>query len=137
MNYATVRAALHGYGSLRAGERVLIHAAAGGVGTRRSTRESGQGLVHGTASPQTSEAGRSSVWTARSTTAGTAGRDWARMTSCLTRFAALARRSHTLLRPGGRLVGYGFPEYAARRETIDAQVAPHALSMLRGFNLMK
>lgn len=32
VNYATAWAALHGYGSLRAGERVLIHAAAGGVG---------------------------------------------------------------------------------------------------------
>jgi len=32
VNYATAWAALHGYGSLRAGERVLVHAAAGGVG---------------------------------------------------------------------------------------------------------
>ncbi|HWI73192.1 MAG TPA: alcohol dehydrogenase catalytic domain-containing protein, partial [Baekduia sp.] len=32
VNYGTAWAALHGYGSLRAGERVLIHAAAGGVG---------------------------------------------------------------------------------------------------------
>ena len=32
VNYATAWAALLGYGSLRAGERVLIHAAAGGVG---------------------------------------------------------------------------------------------------------
>jgi NADPH:quinone reductase-like Zn-dependent oxidoreductase len=32
VNYATAWAALHGYGSLQAGERVLIHAAAGGVG---------------------------------------------------------------------------------------------------------
>src|ERR1700757_5017805 len=32
VNYATAWAALHGYGSLRAGEHVLVHAAAGGVG---------------------------------------------------------------------------------------------------------
>ena len=32
VNYATAWAALHGYGSLRAGEQVLVHAAAGGVG---------------------------------------------------------------------------------------------------------
>ncbi len=32
VNYATAWTALLGYGSLRAGERVLIHAAAGGVG---------------------------------------------------------------------------------------------------------
>jgi NADPH:quinone reductase-like Zn-dependent oxidoreductase len=32
VNYATAWAALHGYGSLQPGERVLVHAAAGGVG---------------------------------------------------------------------------------------------------------
>src|SRR5277367_3953685 len=32
VNYATAWAGLHGYGSVQPGERVLIHAAAGGVG---------------------------------------------------------------------------------------------------------
>ncbi|AIQ08558.1 oxidoreductase [Mycobacterium tuberculosis EAS054] len=90
VNYATAWAALHGYGSLRAGERVLIHAAAGGVGIAAvQFAKAAKAEVHGTASPQNIRSWPSSVWTARSTTAGTAGgRDWARMTSCLTRSAA-------------------------------------------------
>ena len=35
VNYATAWAGLVGYGSLQPGERVLVHAAAGGVGHRR------------------------------------------------------------------------------------------------------
>lgn len=53
MNYATAWAALHGYGSLRAGERVLIHAAAGGVGIAAvQFAKAAKAEVHGTASPQ-------------------------------------------------------------------------------------
>ena len=52
VNYATAWAALHGYGSLRAGERVLIHAAAGGVGIAAIQLAKAAGAeVHGTASP--------------------------------------------------------------------------------------
>ena len=52
VNYATAWAALHGYGSLRAGERVLIHAAAGGVGIAAIQFAKAAGAeVHGTASP--------------------------------------------------------------------------------------
>lgn len=59
VNYATAWAALHGYGSLRAGERVLIHAAAGGVGiaavnSRKQPRPKCTAPHH----PKTSEAGR-------------------------------------------------------------------------------
>lgn len=57
VNYATAWAALHGYGSLRAGERVLIHAAAGGVGIAAvQFAKAAKAEVHGTASPQ--KAGR-------------------------------------------------------------------------------
>src|SRR3954469_15900652 len=50
--YATAWAALHGYGSLRAGERVLVHAAAGGVGIAALQLAKAAGAeVHGTASP--------------------------------------------------------------------------------------
>lgn len=53
VNYATAWAALHGYGSLRAGERVLIHAAAGGVGIAAvQFAKAAKAEVHGTASPQ-------------------------------------------------------------------------------------
>src|ERR1700742_1147486 len=52
VNYATAWAALHGYGSLRAGERVLVHAAAGGVGIAAVQLAKAAGAeVHGTASP--------------------------------------------------------------------------------------
>ncbi|BCI88138.1 hypothetical protein NIIDMKKI_33440 [Mycobacterium kansasii] len=52
VNYATAWAALHGYGSLRAGERVLVHAAAGGVGIAAIQFAKAAGAeVHGTASP--------------------------------------------------------------------------------------
>ena len=50
--YATAWAALYGYGSLRAGERVLVHAAAGGVGIAvLQLAKRGGAEVHGTASP--------------------------------------------------------------------------------------
>src|SRR5258707_3837551 len=52
VNYATAWAALLGYGSLHAGERVLIHAAAGGVGIAAIQFAKAAGAeVHGTASP--------------------------------------------------------------------------------------
>ena len=52
VNYATAWAALHGYGSLRAGEQVLVHAAAGGVGIAAIQLAKAAGaIVHGTASP--------------------------------------------------------------------------------------
>src|SRR6201997_4515494 len=52
VNYATAWAALHRYGSLRAGERVLIHAAAGGVGIAAIQLAKAAGAeIHGTASP--------------------------------------------------------------------------------------
>ena len=52
VNYATAWAALRGYGSLQPGERVLIHAAAGGVGIAALQLAKAAGAeVHGTASP--------------------------------------------------------------------------------------
>src|ERR1039458_1771165 len=52
LNYATAWTGLIGYGSLRAGERVLIHSAGGGVGiaaTQIAKRHHAE--VYGTASP--------------------------------------------------------------------------------------
>jgi NADPH:quinone reductase-like Zn-dependent oxidoreductase len=53
VNYATAYAGLVRYGSLRPGEHVLIHAAAGGVGIAATqiAKLSGAGEVYGTASP--------------------------------------------------------------------------------------
>src|SRR6202012_2972685 len=52
VNYATAWAALHGYGSLQAGEQGLGHAAAGGGGIAAGQpANAAGGVVHGTASP--------------------------------------------------------------------------------------
>ena len=95
VNYATAWAALHGYGSLRAGERVLIHAAAGGVGIAAIQLAKAAGAeVHGTASPASTRGWPSSASTARSTTAATAGGRACRpTTSCSTRSAATSLRA--------------------------------------------
>jgi len=46
------------------------------------------------------------------------------------------RRSYELLRPGGRLVGYGVSAIQQGERRSLRKVAAHALSMLRGFNLL-
>ena len=53
VNYTTAYAGLLRYGSLRKGERVLIHAAAGGVGIAATqiAKLAGAGEIYGTASP--------------------------------------------------------------------------------------
>jgi NADPH:quinone reductase-like Zn-dependent oxidoreductase len=73
VNYATAWAALHGYGSLRAGERVLVHAAAGGVGIAAIQFAKAAGAeVHGTASPGKHQK-LAELGVDRLTTAATAG----------------------------------------------------------------
>ncbi|BBX58878.1 Phthiocerol synthesis polyketide synthase type IPpsC [Mycobacterium shottsii] len=140
VNYATAWAALHGYGSLRAGERVLVHAAAGGVGIAAVQFAKAAGApVHGTASPgkhqRLAELGVDRAIDYR--------RDgwWKGLDSYDLVFDALGgtslRRSYELLRPGGRLVGYGVSNMQEGEKRSLRRVAPHALSMLRGFNLMK
>jgi NADPH:quinone reductase-like Zn-dependent oxidoreductase len=139
VNYATAWAALHGYGSLRAGERVLVHAAAGGVGIAAVQFATAAGAeVHGTASPakhaKLTELGVDRAIDYR--------RDgwWKGLDPYDLVLDALGgtslRRSYALLRPGGRLVGYGISnmQHGERRSLRAA--APHALAMLRGFNLL-
>src|SRR5258705_9128967 len=108
VNYATAWAALHGYGSLRAGERVLVHAAAGGVGIAAIQFAKAAGAeVHGTASPgkhkKLAELGVDRAIDYR--------RDgwWKGLGPYDIVLDALGgtslRRAYALLRPGGRLVG--------------------------------
>jgi NADPH:quinone reductase-like Zn-dependent oxidoreductase len=139
VNYATAWAALHGYGSLRAGERVLVHAAAGGVGIAAIQFAKAAGAeVHGTASPgkhqKLAELGvdraidyRRHGW-------------WKGLGPYDLVLDALGgtslRRSYELLRPGGRLVGYGVSALQQGEKRSLRRAAPHALSMLRGFNLL-
>ncbi|GAB3032974.1 synaptic vesicle VAT-1 family membrane protein [Mycobacterium bourgelatii] len=139
VNYATAWAALHGYGSLRAGERVLIHAAAGGVGIAAIQFAKAAGaVIHGTASPgkhsKLAEFGVDRAIDYR--------RDgwWKGLEPYDLVLDALGgtslRRSYDLLRPGGRLVGYGISNLQEGEKRSLRRAAPHALAMLRGFNLI-
>jgi NADPH:quinone reductase-like Zn-dependent oxidoreductase len=110
VNYATAWAGLIGYGSLRRGERVLIHSAGGGVGIAATQIAKRYGAeVYGTASPgkhaQISELGVDHPLDYTSP-------GWERG---LPQFDVIMdavggksfRRSYALLRPGGRLVAFG------------------------------
>src|SRR6201988_4646302 len=139
VNYATAWAALHGYGSLRSGERVLVHAAAGGVGIAAIQFAKAAGAeVHGTASPgkhakltefgvdRTIDYRRDGWW-----------KDLDLYDLVLDALGGTSlRRSYDLLRPGGRLVGYGVSALQQGEKRSLRRAAPHALSMLRGFNLL-
>lgn len=140
VNYATAWAALHGYGSLRAGERVLVHAAAGGVGIAATQLAKAAGAeVHGTASPQKharlTELGldraidyREDAW-------------WKGLGPYDLVMDGIGgsslKRSYGLLRPGGRLVAYGASSVQQGEKRSLRSAAPQALRMLRGFNLLK
>lgn len=139
VNYATAWAGLHGYGSLRRGERVLIHAAAGGVGIAAiQFAKAGGAVIHGTASPgkhaKLAELGVDRAIDYR--------RDgwWKGLEPYDLVLDALGgtslRRSYDLLRPGGRLVGYGISNLQEGEKRSIRRAAPQALAMLRGFNLM-
>lgn len=139
VNYATAWAALHGYGSLRDGEKVLVHAAAGGVGVAAVQLAKAAGAeVHGTASPakhaRLAELGldraidyrREGWW-----------KGLPRYDLVLDAIGGTSlRRSYALLRPGGRLVAYGLSALQQGDRRSLRVAAPQALSMLRGFNLL-
>ena len=139
VNYGTAWAALHGYGSLRAGERVLVHAAAGGVGIAAVQFAKAAGAeVHGTASPgkhqRLAEFGVDQAIDYRQ------DRWWEGLGRYDLVLDALGgtslRRSYQLLRPGGRVVGYGISSMQQGEKRSLRTAAPQALAMLRGFNLM-
>jgi NADPH:quinone reductase-like Zn-dependent oxidoreductase len=139
VNYATAWAALHGYGSLRAGERVLIHAAAGGVGIAAIQLAKAAGAeAHGTASPgkhkRLAELGvdraidyrRDGWW-----------KDLPPYDIVLDAIGGKSlKRSYGQLRPGGRLVGYGASAMQEGEKRSLRTALPQLVSMLRGFNLV-
>jgi NADPH:quinone reductase-like Zn-dependent oxidoreductase len=140
VNYATAWAALHGYGSLRARERVLVHAAAGGVGIAAVQLAKAAGAeVHGTASPgkhkRLVELGVDRAIDYR--------RDgwWKGLPPYDIVLDAIGgkslRRSYRLLRPGGRLVGYGASAMQHGEKRSLRTALPQLASMVRGFNLVK
>ncbi|MFC9788523.1 zinc-binding dehydrogenase [Rhodococcus sp. NPDC127528] len=139
VNYATAWAGLIGYGSLREGERVLVQAAAGGVGiaaTQIAKRHGAQ--VYGTASPGKHDAIRGfGVDVALDYTR----RGWDRGLPPIDLVmdaigGASLKRSYGLLRPGGRLVAFGASSVVSGDKRNLLKAAPQALRMIRGFNAM-
>jgi NADPH:quinone reductase-like Zn-dependent oxidoreductase len=140
VNYATAWAALLGFGSLQPGERVLVHAAAGGVGIAALQLAGRHGAeVHGTASPgkhgRLAELGldraidyRRSGW----------HRDLPGYDVILDPIGGQSfARSYALLRPGGRLIAYGASSIHEGETRSLRRVLPQAARMFRGFNLIK
>ena len=139
VNYATAWAGLVGYGSLRPGERVLIHSAGGGVGIAATQIAKRWGAeVYGTASPgkhaRIRELGVDH--TLDYTSPG-----WERG---LPKFDLIMdavggrsfRRSYGLLRPGGRLVAFGASSVVSgERKNIPA--ALKAMASMPRFNMVK
>lgn len=110
VNYATAWAALVGYGNVQRGERVLIHAAAGGVGIAaiQIARRRGAEVI-GAASPgkhrRILELG---VAQAVDYTSEGWEKGLGRFDVILDAIGGRSlRRSYRLLRPGGRLIAYG------------------------------
>jgi len=140
VNYSTAWASLYGYGSLRAGERILIHAAAGGVGIAAIQLAKPAGVeIHGTASPgkhkaltemgvdRTIDYRRDGWW-----------KDLPPYDMVLDAIGgASLPRSYRLLRPGGRLVAYGISALQQGEKRSLRTALPQLLPMLRGFNLTK
>jgi NADPH:quinone reductase-like Zn-dependent oxidoreductase len=139
VNYATAWAGLLGYGSLREGDRVLVHAAAGGVGiaaTQIARRYGAQ--VWGTSSPSKHDAIRGfGVQHPLDYTR----KGWERgLPSFDLIMDAVGgeslRRSYRMLRAGGRVVAFGASSVVSGEKRSLLTAAPQALRMLRGFNLM-
>jgi NADPH:quinone reductase-like Zn-dependent oxidoreductase len=139
VNYATAWQGLLGYGPLGEGDRVLIHAAGGGVGISATQIAKSRGAdVWGTASPGKHAAIRGfgvdhSLDYTRS--------GWERG---LPKFDLIMdavggrsfRTSYRLLRPGGRLVAFGASSVMAGESRNLIAAGRAALSMPR-FNLIK
>jgi NADPH:quinone reductase-like Zn-dependent oxidoreductase len=139
VNYATAYAGLLRYGALRAGERVLIQAAAGGVGIAATQIAKAHGAeVWGTASPGKHDAIRSfGVDHALDYTKSGWERDVPQLDLVMDAIGGPSfRRSYKLLRGGGRLVCFGASAVVSGERRNLLQAAKTALRMPR-FNLLK
>jgi NADPH:quinone reductase-like Zn-dependent oxidoreductase len=139
VNYSTAWAGLVRYGGLRAGERVLIHAAAGGVGIAATQIAKRHGAeVYGTASPAKHDAIRAQ--------GVDVAVDYRRpgWEKGLPRFDVIMdavggpsfRTSYRLLNPGGRLVAFGASSVMSGEKRNLVTAARAAVRMPR-FNLIK
>ena len=139
VNYGTAWAALLGFGSLQAGERVLVHSAGGGVGIAATQIAKRTGAeVYGTASPA-KHARCEEIGVDHAIDYTRAG--WEKG---LPRFDVILdavggrsfRTSYDLLRPGGRLVAFGASSLVSGQRRNIATALRTVISMPR-FNLIK
>jgi NADPH:quinone reductase-like Zn-dependent oxidoreductase len=118
VNYTTAYAGIVRYGSLRPGERVLIHAAAGGVGIAATqiAKLTGAGEIYGTASPGKHDAIRGfGIDHPVDYTRADFAKEVRRIAGTKRPLDLVMdavggssfRKSYGLLRAGGRLVAYG------------------------------
>ncbi|HEY3189946.1 MAG TPA: zinc-binding dehydrogenase [Solirubrobacteraceae bacterium] len=137
VNYATAWAALMTYGNLQPGERVLIHAAAGGVGMAATQIAKRHGAhVLGTASPGKHEAIRANG--VDEAFGYDLPRTLPKVDIVLDAIGGASfRRSYDLLRAGGRLVAFGASSVVGGEKRNLVRAAPQALRMFRGFNLLE
>jgi NADPH:quinone reductase-like Zn-dependent oxidoreductase len=141
VNYATAWAALLGYGSLRSGEAVLVHAAAGGVGVAATQIAKRFGAeVHGTASPAKHDAIRANgVDVAHDYRRSGWDNDLKdRFDIVLDAIGGSSfKRSYRTLRAGGRLVAFGASSVQQGEKRNLLTAARQGLPMLRGFDLIR
>ena len=139
VNYATAWAGLIRYGGLRAGERVLIHAAGGGVGIAATQIAKRYGAeVYGTASPAKHDAIRAQ---GVDVAVDYRRRGWHRG---LPKFDVVMdaisgpsfRTSYRLLNPGGRLVAFGASSLTAGEKRNPVAAVKSIVRMPR-FNLIR
>jgi len=139
VNYATAYIGLIRYGTLEAGERVLIHAAAGGVGIAATQIAKARGAeVFGTASPGKHDAIRGfGVDHALDYTTPGWEKSVPKLDLVMDAVGGKSfRRSYDLLRAGGRLVAFGASSVVSGEKRNLVTAARAALSMPR-FNLIK
>ncbi len=134
VNYATAWAGLVRYGGLQAGERVLVQAAAGGVGIAATQIAKKWGAeVYGTASPGKHEAVRAQGAVA----VGYDERGLPRFDLVMDAIGGRSfRRSYDLLNPGGRLIAFGASAVMSGEKRNLLTAARAGLRMPR-FNLIK
>ena len=140
VNYATAWAALLGYGSLRDGERVLVHAAAGGVGIAAVQIAKRHGaVVHGTASAHKHDAIRE-LGVDHAHDYRRPGWDHGLHGSFDLVLDAIGgasvRLSYKLLRTGGRVVAFGASSLQTGERRDLRRMLPEAARMFRGFDLI-
>ena len=140
VNYATAWAGLMAYANLQPGERVLLHAAAGGVGIAATQIAKLRGAeIWGTASPGKHEAIRGfGVDHPLDYTKDGWERGLPELDVIMDAVGGESlRRSYGMLAAGGRVVAFGASSVVTGEKRNLLKAAPQALRMLRGFDLIK